>query len=193
MVVTNESIAETTAYRESVDLLNDSWTGVKNNLAANVIPALVTVLDVVGKAIGPFSDEERVLILLNQALDKHVISAEAYIAMQEKMKAGTLDLVFAEDLLKGAIDNVTTSLWGTIDPLTGAHLGLWELNDAASAASGAINDVNESAEGVASAFDMAGEALRGAGVDADLMQQAMDELNLKMAMSRKRSYCFEMA
>jgi hypothetical protein len=99
LVVTKESSIEARKYAASVDVLNDSWTGFKNELAKEVIPALTDAATGLADWMKATNEFTQANDLLWEAAQAGVITGGEYYELYGKLFFKTIDLADVEKLL----------------------------------------------------------------------------------------------
>jgi len=91
LVLDEQAIQSTEAYRLSVDQLDDSWKGLKTTVGTGIIPLLTQVSDSISENISDYQ-------FLNRAIDLNTLSSdEMRIMMESSMTAAD---IYSEALLR---------------------------------------------------------------------------------------------
>lgn len=78
LIVTGAAAAENMGYIASVDQLQDSWTGIKNEIGKEIIPVLTTLMDSVNRSTDRVNEYNSYIGDLQKALASTAITQDEY-------------------------------------------------------------------------------------------------------------------
>jgi uncharacterized coiled-coil protein SlyX len=186
IIATNDSVATTLEYQQSMDNLRDKTTGLKNELAEGLLPALNDVLAGLTAQIDKTGKVNEVSDRLWAAQKKGNLTWAETFVMVTQIKNGFEDTAYAESVLAGITEDTTAVVYDerqevillnqTIRDATGATE---EYTEALTGTAAAIIEL-EKAAFAKEAIELLNAAVVAGTIDADTYKVKLADLMRNM-------------
>lgn len=201
LVATEKSVSDSRRYKVAIDNLTDTWTGLRNQAGAIVLPIATEGFDIattgLKKLIQTGQDYVSYYAAVQRAEDLHILTQGQLNQVHGRVRYGILSLAEATDYLNARID-------ASIDPLTKSDIAkrkaaaaAWELknsNEAAAESSDALAKAEEAAraaaEQSASIYNAAKTSMEAYGGSAAIQAEALEYLAIATGATDQQTLFF---